>query len=127
MISPKKTEAFRELETITVLATALLVLNLFLCRDIFVYASFVLLLIGLFVKPVARGISRVWLIFADRLGVFNSKVILTILFLFFLTPLAFMYRLFSKKQFQLKRPNNTRSMYSERNHLYTSSDFEKMW
>jgi hypothetical protein len=123
----KKTAELKELETLCVLAAFMLLLNLFLHRQTFVYTALALLLIGLFVKPVARIISRVWLGFAEVLGAFNSKVILTLVFFLFLTPIAFLFRLFTKNPLQLKNESGLKSMYKERNHLYSSKDFEKMW
>lgn len=123
----KKTARLQELETITVLSAFLLVFNLFFHKQALVNAALALLLIGLFVKPVARVISKVWLKFAELLGAFNSKVILTLVFFLFLTPLACLFRLFSKNPLQLKKPQETKSLYKERNHLYCREDFEKMW
>jgi len=127
MTSLKKTAQYQALETVTVLATFFLVLNLLSQQKWLVYASLALLLTGLFVKPVARLISRLWLKFAELLGAFNSKVILTLVFFLFLTPLAYLFRLFSKNPLQLKKTSAAKSLYQERNHRYCSTDFKKMW
>lgn len=127
MMSRKKPELLQQLETITVLAAFLLLLNTLLHRPVLVHAALALLLIGLFVKPVARIISRLWLAFSERLGAFNSKVILTLVFFLFLTPLALLFRLFAKNPLQLKNDSPTKSLYKERNHHYNRADFEKMW
>jgi hypothetical protein len=123
----KKPLKIQEYETITTLAAFFLVLNIVLHRQAFVYAALGMLLVGLFVKPVARIISRTWLKFAELLGAFNSKVILTLVFFLFLTPLALLFRLFSNNPLQLKNAGNTKSFYKVRNHQYNREDFEKMW
>ena len=127
MMTTKKTEQLQDLETVAVLSAFMLILNLFLRREALEYVALALLLIGLFVRPMARLISRVWLKFAEMLGAVNSKILLSIVFFLFLTPLAFLFRLFSKNPLRLKRESGTQSLYIERNHLYTRSDFEKMW
>lgn len=127
MTARKKSVQLQELETIAVLAAFFLVLSLFLHGQAPVYVALALLLCGLFVRPAARLISRLWLSFAEHLGAFNSRVILTLVFFLVLTPLALLFRLFSKNPLQLKCARDTRSMYMERNHLYNRADFEKMW
>ena len=127
MTTSKKPDALQQLETISVLAAFLLLVNLFSRRQALVYAALALLLIGLLVRPLARVISRGWLRFAELLGAFNSKIVLTLLFLLFLTPLSLLFRLFTKNPLQLKRVSNSQTLFLERNHLYTRNDFEKMW
>jgi hypothetical protein len=123
----KKTAQLQELETITVLSVFLLLLNLFLHKQAFIYAALALLLTGLFIKPAARNISRIWLNFAELLGAVNCKIILSLVFFLFLTPLAFLYRLFTKNPLQLKNTSETKSLYREREHRFNPADFEKMW
>ncbi len=123
----KKSEQHQSLETLAVLAAFLLVLSLITHRSWLVPAALVLLLIGLFVKPLARLISRGWLGFAGLLGAFNSKVILSLTFYLFLTPLAFFYRLSAKNPLQLRNKRDGASFYIERGHRYAPADFEKMW
>lgn len=127
MSTEKKPQQLQELETIAVLAAFLLVLNLLLHLKALVVAALALLLIGLFVRPVASVISRLWLRFAELLGDFNSKIVLSLAFFLFLTPLALLFRLFTKNPLQLKKDRDAESLFLERNHSYTKSDFEKMW
>jgi hypothetical protein len=124
--SPKITRT-QELETLGVLAAFFLILNVITHRPAFVYAGLAMLLIALFVKPFARNISRGWLKFAEVIGTFNSKVILSLVFYTFLTPIAFLYRIFTKDPLKLTREKNSASYYIERNHTYTSEDLDKMW
>ncbi|HBG05736.1 MAG: hypothetical protein A2075_06105 [Geobacteraceae bacterium GWC2_58_44] len=127
MSTGKKPQQLQELETISVLAAFLLVLNLFLHLKALAVAALALLLIGLFVRPVASVISRSWLKFAEVLGAFNSKIVLSLAFFLFLTPLALLFRLFTKNPLQLKKEPDAETLFLERNHSYTKSDFEKMW
>jgi hypothetical protein len=125
-LSLKSTRA-QELETLVVLAAFFLFLNIMTDRQIFVYTGITLLLIALFMKSVASIISRGWLKFAEVIGTFNSKVILSLVFFLFLTPLAFLYRCFNSNPLMLKAGKKAETFYAERNHIYTKTDLEKMW
>ena len=127
MSAPAPKKLAPELETLSVLALFFLVLNLLTQRQLFVYAGVAMLFVALFVKPLARVISRVWLRFAELLGVFNSKLILSLAFFLFLTPLALMYRAFHKNPLNLKPDPNAETFFVTREHLYSKTDFEKMW
>ena len=126
MNSSKKSIRVQELETLGVLALFFLVLNVISPRPLFVYVALALLIIGLFIKPLAAQISKGWLKFAEVLGTFNSKLILSLTFYLFLTPIAFLFRVFTKNPLMLKT-ENAASFYTERNHTYTGADLEKMW
>jgi hypothetical protein len=126
MNSSKKSIRVQQLETLGVLALFFLVLNVISHRPVFVYAALVLLVIGLFIKPLAAKISKGWLKFAEVIGTFNSKLILSLTFYLFLTPIAFLFRIFTKNPLMLKT-ENAASFYTERNHTYSGADLEKMW
>lgn len=126
MTTGKKPSHLQDLETIAVLAVFMLVLNLVLHQQVFICFALALLLTGLFVKPAAGVISKAWLKFAELLGAFNSKILLSLVFFLFLTPLALLFRLFTKNPLQIKNLQE-KSLYQERNHLYNRADFEKMW
>ncbi len=126
-MSEIKNPRLQEIETLGVLATFFLIVNIISNRREFVYVSLTFLIIALFVKPLARAISRMWLKFAEVIGTFNSRVILSLVFYLFLTPIAFLYRIFTKDTLMLKPDRNRDSLYTERNHVYTPTDLEKMW
>ena len=126
-MSEIKNPRLQEIETLGVLATFFLIVNIISNRREFVYVSLTFLIIALFVKPLARGISRMWLKFAEVIGTFNSRAILSLVFYLFLTPIAFLYRIFTKDTLMLKPDRNRDSLYTERNHVYTPTDLEKMW
>ena len=126
MSSSKKSIRVQELETLGVLALFFLVLNVISPRPVFVYVALTLLIVGLFIKPLAAQISKGWLKFAEVLGTFNSKLILSLTFYLFLTPIAYLFRVFTKNPLMLKT-ENAASFYTERNHTYSGADLEKMW
>jgi hypothetical protein len=122
----KEQVRIQDLETIGVLSAVLLFFYLLFKFQLLFYCALAMLLIGLFVKPLARIISAGWLFFAEGLGAFNSKLILSLVFFLFLTPLAFTFRLFTKNPLMIRREDCS-SFYSERDHTYLPIDLEKMW
>ena len=116
-----------DLETLGVLSAFFLVLNLVTQRQQFVYLSLALLLVALFVRPLAKIISRAWMKFAEVIGSFNSRVILSLAYFLILTPLAVAYRMFNKNPLNLKASGSESSLFITRDRLYTRADFEKMW
>ena len=93
--------------------------------QILFYIAFGLLLSSLVIKWVALKIVWLWMKLAEGLGYVNGRIFLSIVFFIFLTPLAFLYRIFNKDSLQLKKKEA--SYYSERNHQYTPRDIEKPW
>lgn len=51
----------------------------------------------------------------------NTKILLFIVFFVFLTPIAFLKKIFSKKKNMVDKGN-----YKTRNHLFTADDLKKM-
>jgi hypothetical protein len=127
MSKTKSRQNSSDLETLGVLSLFFLILNVITHRQVFVYVALALLLVALFVKPLAKIISRAWMKFAEVLGAFNSTLILSLVFFLFLTPLALLYRKFNKKTLNLKPGQETESLFVTREHVYVKADFEKMW
>ncbi len=116
-----------EMETIATLAAAFLLLYFIFHKAIFVLIAFTLLVMCLLFKKIASRISILWLGFSRVLGNFNSKIILTLIFFLFITPIAFFYRLFSKNSLLLKKDDSLDSYFYSVDHNYRKNDFEKQW
>jgi hypothetical protein len=127
MSVPKTRTHSSELETLGVLSTFFLILNVITHRQVFVYTALALMLVALFVKPLARVLSRAWMKFAEVVGTFNSKLILSLVFYLLLTPLALLYRVFNRNPLSIKPGQEDGSLFVTRNHVYSKDDFEKMW
>jgi hypothetical protein len=67
----------------------------------------------------ARKVSKGWESIGKFLGLINSRVLLTLIFFFFITPLAFFYRLFRKE--------NPASQGKWVNAEHETTDFTKPW
>lgn len=65
--------------------------------------------------------------FANAIGVINTKILLTLMFYYFLTPIAIFYRLTHSDLMNLKKKLEKKSFYETREHEYTPEDLEKLW
>ena len=94
--------------------------------DALLYIAFGIGMIALFWNWLAEKIAWLWLKFASVLGVINGKILLSIVFFFFLTPIAFLNKLFSKNMLQLKKEDRN-SVFVERNITYKKEDLENIF
>ena len=116
------------IETCAILALASLIIIGLLARRPFlsVYIAILFLLIGLFITPCARIIHQVWFKVVELISLVNSRIILTFIFFFVLTPLALTRRLF-KRQDTLNLKPVKKSLFKERNHTYSQDDMTRPW
>lgn len=88
--------------------------------------SVVIGMIGLFSNYLSDKIVWVWWKLIKILASVNSKILLSIIFFVFLTPVAFLARMFNKNYLGIKKWNN-KSYYNERNYTYKPKDLENPW
>ncbi len=115
----------KTLEAMLVITTGMLLIYLIRKQIVFLYISFAFGLTGIFIKPLASIIATGWYKLGDWLGFIVSKIVLTLVFFFFLFPVAILYRMFNKDPLRLKKPG--KSNWSVRNHLYTENDLKNIW
>lgn len=122
------TEArLKDLETIAILNIALLLFYFIFNKVIFVFMAFILLIICLAFKAFTSKITDTWLKFSHGIGDLNSKLILSLVYFLFLTPIAIIYRTFAKDHLILKKDANMKSYFYDRYKSYKREDFEKIW
>ena len=114
------------LETILTISLGFVVLSVVFRVRALIGIAIIVGVIGLFVKPLAERIARLWMKLAEILGFVTSRILLTLLFFLVLTPLAFLSRLGAKKHLQLKRSIGA-TYYFDRNHRCEPKDFENIW
>ena len=119
-------ERLASLETICVLALVALAAGLYFKIAALSLLALCLLVVGLFFKKASAAVARGWMKFGGLLGAVNSRIILTAVFYLFLTPLAFLYRMFQGDFLHLKR-GGAQSMWDRRDHVYKPGDLEKLW
>jgi hypothetical protein len=83
----------------------------------------VIVVSGLLSPYLLRKIAEIWMWIGEKIGAVTSRIILSIVFIFFLTPISFFYRAFSNKAKEYK--NET--YFIERNYTYTAADLEKIF
>jgi hypothetical protein len=120
-------------KTILVIVTGFLAIAWILFIKDYIKASTVLAkiavgigLVSIFIPIAAKGIEWIWLKLAHVLGWINSKILLSLIFFLFLLPIALLSRLFTKDPLKLKG-GEIKSMFTDRNHLYTKEDLENIW
>ncbi|MDX2130273.1 MAG: SxtJ family membrane protein [Chloroherpetonaceae bacterium] len=84
-------------------------------------------IVFLFSETMSMWVLKGWFLLAFVLGWVNSRILLTLVFFGVLFPLAFLSRLRHKDPLRLKFPHNSKTLFTERNHTFTTSDFEKQW
>ncbi len=115
----------KTVEAILVIVVGFLLIFFLKDQKVFLYISFIIGLVGIFIKPLAVLIAKGWYKLGDILGFVVSKVVLALLFFLLVTPVALLHNLFNKDTLRLKKSD--RSFWSDRNHLFVSNDFEKIW
>jgi len=115
-------------ETILVITTGLLVLYYIFEAPKLILAATIISVLGLAFPIVAKGISWVWYKLALALGYVNSRILLTLIFIIFLVPVAFLARIFTSDLLRLKKkPGPNESYYADRNHEYSAKDLKNVW
>ncbi len=122
-------EKVTELEiykTINILALALIIVFILKGYILLLIIAGVLLLNNLLFLKVNKIITEYWLAFARIAGSINSKIILTLIFFIFLTPIAFLYRLFNPTAVK-KFKENRESLFENANFTLSKESFRKQW
>ena len=91
----EKPSMVKTYETISILAFFSIAAGLWFRQPGFFYAALLFLFLVIFIKRAATWLAWGWLQFAHIIGTVNTKIILTLIFFLILTPIAFLYRLFS--------------------------------
>ena len=85
------------LETNFALATVSVILFFITKEELFIYIAAGLGLFTLFFPLAASYFSRTWMKLAKFLGEIVSRIVLTVIYLFILVPVSFLYRITRKK------------------------------
>lgn len=104
----------------------LLLLYWFTHNYYFLIGSLTIGSVSLLSHWAAQKITIGWMKLAHVLSLIFPPFILGVIYLFILTPLAFMARL-SKRRNELNLKNQATTLFNEVNKNYTPQTFEKMW
>ena len=86
-------------------------------------AAALLLIAGLISVSLLTRITDAWMWLGEKIGAVMSRVILSLIFVFALTPIALLYRTLGSSGKREKKE----SYFVERNHTYTAADLEKIF
>ena len=111
-------------EIILVIFTGLTVLGLVVDKKPVIITGIAISVLSLILPIVEKWIVFSWLKLTHILGWINSKILLTLVFYLFLTPISLLKKLFSSTDsLKLKQPQNTN--WVNREHLFTKIDLEQ--
>lgn len=119
----KKLKNTQAILTITV---GFLCLYVLFKKPLFLYVSAGIGLVSIFSDYARDGISLIWEKIGHVLGTINGKILLSIVFFLVLTPIALLMRIFGSSQMLLKK-GDSKSYYTERNHLYEAKDMKNVF
>lgn len=117
----------KSIETALSITAGFLALYLWIGHPRLLYVAFGVAFIGLFWPRAANLLHRGWMLLAEGLGWFNSRVLLSVLFFVFLTPIAWFARALGRSSVELRRRKEGESYYVVRDHAYTREDLEQGW
>jgi len=92
----------------------------------FLYVALIVGAAGLVSNYMARIIDLCWMKLAYVLSFIVPNILLTVVFYFFLFPLASLSKI-SKKKDPLMLSNKLKSTFCSKNKKFTAADFEKPW
>lgn len=110
-------------ESVLALTFLLLVVYHFMGYKMIFIATIAFVLLCLLSPTVSRWVHQAWTALTQAIGWVMTRVLMTIVFFVFLTPLAFLFRLFSKKNLD----NTSQSFFIDRKHTFTPKDIESPW
>lgn len=113
-------------QTILSIVVGFLVLHWIFKVEWLFYVSLIVGVLGLLSGAFAAFVEKIWLKLAEILGRINGTILLSIIFFVFLTPIAWLMKLFKGgDQLRLKKQDQT--VFQERNHKYSKEDLENIW
>ncbi len=121
----KKTQLYKELETILVLVLAMLVAYWKYRISWLLGAAFITGAAGLFVPAAAKNIHWLWMKLAEGLGFVTGRIVLTLIFVLIVIPLGFITGKLGRSAVKLK-PGGA-SFFTTRDHIFKKEDMENMW
>ncbi len=118
----------KNLEAALAICTGLLVLFWIFDNGKFLIAATVVGVAALLSSFLAEKIAWFWYKLAAILGRINGFILLSALFYFILTPIAWLAKLFKKDGLQLKRKDQVGDSYFvDRKYRFTKKDLENLW
>lgn len=93
---------------------------------IFIYIQLFLLILSVISNRTFYKIFHLWRLLTQKIGLYISLITLSITFFLFITPLAYLYRIFNQKWVKYFY-QNTQESYFENVDQSTSRDLKLQW
>jgi len=103
------------------------VLFLVFKMDAFLYIPMAIIAVSLMSESMSKIIASALIKIFLFVGTINSKILLTIIFYFVLTPTAFLFRLSNRKIVAYFNDNSIPSYFIDINKNYNQEFYEKQW
>lgn len=104
----------------------MLLLELFLGTGIYFKIAIPVLILDMTIPQLFIPLAYIWFGLTHLLGTLVSKILLFTVFSVIVLPIALLRRLMGKDSLSLKKWNTNReSVFTTRDHLFTSTDIEK--
>lgn len=117
---------YSPIKTVLLLVISLLILYFITAVDWLIIIGLVLGLLGLSSKRASEIIDFLWRKLSWILSLIVPNILLTVIFYLFLTPIAFLSRVFGEKD-QLNLKNNKSSLFKISETIINKEYFEKPW
>lgn len=117
----------KSLESCLIITVGLLALFLWLKNPWLLRMAFLVGALGALSPWAAAQIDKGWSLLAKGLGWVNGRVLLSVVFFVFLTPIAWLARKSGASNLQLRKKTGENSYYTNRDHLYEPKDLENTW
>lgn len=95
-------------------------------NHVWVYFTGIFLILSLVFKSVGRIVASGCLMLSNIFRIISTKVLLTLFFFLFLTPLALIRKLFRPNLLWLNKPKK-KTYWQTRNKRFRARDLEKVW
>jgi len=112
-------------KSILVIVLGFSILSLIFKQPLLLYFGLSVGVLSITSVRIESLILKGWFGLAHILGWINTRILLSIIFYIFLTPIALLYRIFSNDPMKLKQPKE--STFEERNHTYIPEDLKNQW
>lgn len=112
-------------ESCLALAFGLVVVYYFVRQEWLLLVALAFMLLALLFDRFAKWVDIAWNFLIERVGKVMNVLLMSLVFYIFLTPIAIIYRLFSKDDLRLKKPDATN--YTGRDVTFSPKHIENPW
>ncbi|MFA7073668.1 MAG: SxtJ family membrane protein [Endomicrobiaceae bacterium] len=117
----------QELKVMAALSLACLILFFIFKIKLFAVICLLFLILALFGGRLSFIVAKAWMSFAHVLGKINTKILIGIAYYLCLTPIAFIFRLFNKKDIADFFNKKDTTYFKDTGKKYTKKDLEQLW